>query len=332
MQPSSEPAIPGRPATGADATGGHPPTVSVIIPHRDDLDRLMTLMRALAAQSLPAHEMQIIVGDNGSRAGFEVVRAAVAAIVPGASLVHVPEPGAGPARNGAMAKARGRVLAFIDSDCVPDPDWLAQGLAATECADLAGGAMIVTARDPASPSGAEAFEQVFAFDNARYVRELGFSVTANLFARREVLEAIGDFRDGVPEDLDWCRRAKAAGFRLAYAPGAVVSHPARHDFTALSGKWRRLTDEAFADWCDRGGSRLGWIARAVAVLASALLHAPSLAASPRIAGAATRFAALGVLVGIRALRACWMLAQALENKRRPTAPVLRPAPSHAASE
>lgn len=35
-------------------------------------------------------------------------------------------------------------------------------------------------------SGAEAFETVFAFDNERYVKQLHFTVTANLICPREL--------------------------------------------------------------------------------------------------------------------------------------------------
>jgi N-acetylglucosaminyl-diphospho-decaprenol L-rhamnosyltransferase len=286
---------------------GRRPDVSVIIPHLDDTERLATCIDALRTQSLPAHRFEIVVCDNGSRCGLDAVwRAARGAIV-----VTTAERGAGPARNAAIAASRGNALAFIDSDCVPDTDWLAQGLAALASADLAGGQVRVGVADPKRATATEAFEQVFAFDNERYVKQLGFSVTANLFAKRSVFETIGGFRNGVPEDADWCRRARDAGFQLAYAPHAIVTHPARATFEALAGKWRRLTGEAFADWQKTGRSRIAWAGRAVVVIASPAGHIGRILRSHRLSGINSRAAALSTLFRIRVLRGWWMLEQVL---------------------
>ena len=62
---------------------------------------------------------------------------------------------------------------------------------------------------------AQGFEAVFAFDNRGYVQRKGFSVTANLLARREIYRRIGGFRTGLSEDKDWCHRATAADINQA---------------------------------------------------------------------------------------------------------------------
>ncbi|MDX2157810.1 MAG: glycosyltransferase [Hyphomicrobiaceae bacterium] len=286
---------------------GRQPLVSVIIPHLDDVDRLRMCAQAIEAQSLPRQHVEIVVGDNGSRCGIDAVQRAA----PSARLVSVAERGAGPARNHAVLAARGDVLAFTDSDCIPSREWLTEGLAALGHADMVGGAMMVSVADPDRPTGAEAFEMAMAFDNRRYVEEQGFSVTANLLVRRDVFEAVGGFRTGVPEDLDWCRRAATAGYTLSYAPRAVVSHPARQSFAALARKWRRLTDEAWADQVGTPYARWLWAARAAAVAASPLLHGPRLMTTSRIPGIAPRARAAGVLLRLRILRAQWMLEQAI---------------------
>ncbi|MEZ5855665.1 MAG: glycosyltransferase [Hyphomicrobiaceae bacterium] len=291
------------------------PFVSVIVPHLDDVVRLSRLMSALSAQTWPRDAFEIIVADNGSGCGIDVVRAAAR----GARVVAAPERGAGPARNHALAFATGSILAFTDSDCLPDPDWLAQGVAALAAADFVGGAMTVTVGDAARPSPSEAFELVFAFDNERYVAQLGFSVTANLFVRRDVMAAVGGFRTGVPEDLGWCRRARALGYRIGYASGATVQHPAREGFEALARKWRRLTDEAFADWCDGGQSRALWALRALGVLVSPVWDGARVARSSKLRGAGQRMVAAAVLLRLRALRSRWMMAQAFSPNTRVTA-------------
>ncbi len=291
----------------------------MVVPHLDDLERLAQCLEALEHQTLPRHAFEVIVGDNGSACGIAAVRA----MARSARVVAVAERGAGPARNAAAAVARGDVLAFTDSDCVPDAGWLSSGLAALAGADIVGGAVGVSVSHPLRPTGAEGFELAFAFDNRRYVERLGFSVTANLLAPRGVFEAVGGFRVGVPEDLDWCRRARSAGFTLAFAPEARVMHPARTTQDELARKWRRLTREAFADHVDAGGSRMRWLGRAGLVLVSPFGHAGKILVSPKLPDVRARLVALATLVRIRTLRAAWMLGLAL----RP-APAPAPLPRH----
>ncbi len=272
------------------------PRISIVIPHFNDPGGLDRCLTALVGQTTTPDE--IIVADNMSPQGA----AAIAAIVAGrAALVIARERGAGPARNAGVAAATGDILAFTDSDCVPEPGWLQAGVAALADADLVGGRMTVLVPAGAR-SGAEAFEQVFAFDNEAYVRRKGFTVTANLFCPRAVFDAVGGFRVGVSEDLEWCHRARAAGYRLGYAPDAVVGHPARHDWTALIGKWRRINAESYGLVSGSLGGRIGWLARSWAMPASILAHAPRILRSPALADGAERRAALATLVRLRLWR------------------------------
>jgi len=58
-------------------------------------------------------------------------------------------------------------------------------------------------------------------------QDVDWVVGAALLARREVLDTIGGFDEGFfmySEELDWCKRAKAAGWRVVYLPSAKVIH------------------------------------------------------------------------------------------------------------
>lgn len=110
-------------------------------------------------------------------------------------------------------------------------------------ADLVGGRVSVFDETPPPRTGAQAFEVAFAFDNRAYIAAKGFSVTANLVTRRDVFLATGPFVHGVSEDLDWCRRATAKGFRLAYDDDLRVGHPSRNDWPALRRKWQRVAED-----------------------------------------------------------------------------------------
>lgn len=286
------------------------PLISVVVPHLDDPAGLAALAAALDRQTLSREHFEIVVGDNGSACGIDAVRRAI----PAATVVAVTERGAGPARNGAVAAARGEIIAFTDSDCLPDPHWLEQGLAALAEHDVVGGRVRVGLSDAQRPTMAEAFEAVFAFDNRAYITNKGFSVTANLFVRRDTFAAVGHFRNAVSEDVDWCRRAVRAGYTLGYSHSASITHPARRTFSDLVKKWRRTDREAFALWRDDGGGRVGWALRALTVFVSPAAHWPRIVLSPALRGSRSRVSAMAALVALRTMRCGWMLEQALSAR------------------
>ncbi len=77
---------------------------------------------------------------------------------------------------------------------------------------------------PLEASRASTPEAETAQDRAETV---DWVVGAALMARRAVLEQIGGFDEGYfmySEELDWCRRAAAAGWRTVYLPAAQVIH------------------------------------------------------------------------------------------------------------
>ncbi|MBA4040222.1 MAG: glycosyl transferase family 2 [Sphingobium sp.] len=288
------------------------PDISVIIPHFNDLKRLDICLAAIAAQSVPAARFEVIVADNASPIDDATLAAAVAGR---ARIVIATEKGAGPARNAGVAASHGAILAFTDCDCLPGPDWLKAGIAALSTADVVGGRMVVSVGDERRMTGAEAFERVFAFDNRAYVQTKGFSVTANLFCRRATFDAVGPFRTGVSEDVDWCHRARAAGYRLGYAEHAIVSHPARADWVELKRKWARMNSEGFGLAVARRHGRLRWLARAAMLPASIVGHAPRVVTSAALPDGKARVAALAMLARIRLWRAADALALGLGLRR-----------------
>lgn len=275
-----------------------PQRISVIIPHYRDLAGLRLCLSALARQSYPREAIEIVVADNNSPEGEAEVARAIAGR---ARLVVVTEKGAGPARNGGVSASTGEILAFIDSDCVPEADWIAEGVKGLAGHDFIGGRVKVLVDDPLRMTPAEAFERVFGFDFKAYITKKGFTGSGNMFCRRTVFEAVGGFRTGVSEDVEWSHRARAAGYRLGYVPRAVVGHPARRSWPELVGKWRRVNAETYGLACQRG-QLLGWTFRAAALPASALAHSPRVLTSAELETFSQRLAALGVLYRLRLWR------------------------------
>lgn len=246
--------------------------ISVIVPHRDDWDRLETCVGELTAQRAAVEGCEIIVVDNDSsdRARADAFRARFGDAIVFASEA---EQGAACARNTGTRLARGEIFAFIDSDCRPAQDWVANILACAHTHGYCGGQVYLL------PSGenvtpAEAFEKVFAFRQEYYVTNKNFSVTANLAVRRDIFDDVGLFRNGVSEDLDWGQRAAARGHRIVFCPAAVVWHPPRRSFEELRRKWRRLCREEVQLGRVNGKGLATEIGRILAVAASPFVHAP----------------------------------------------------------
>ncbi|RYD48305.1 MAG: glycosyltransferase [Verrucomicrobiaceae bacterium] len=277
----------------------------MIVPHYHDPDALGRCLVALRLQDYPSDRLEIIVGDNASPEGEAAIAELLGA---GVKLVVVTARGAGPARNGAAIHAVGEVLAFTDCDCVPEPGWLREGVAALAQSDIVGGRVRVLVESQARMTATEAFEVEFAFDNEGYVKRKGFTVTANLFCSRALFERVGGFATGVSEDLEWSHRATAAGYSLAYAPGAVVGHPARRNWDELHRKWLRLNREAHQLYAYRRGGAARWFLRSCLLPTSIVIHAPRVLLSSKLETWRDRVGALGILIRLR----LWRTVDALQ--------------------
>ena len=101
------------------------PTVSVVIPVKNDGDRLVKCLDLLNAQSRPANE--IIVVDNGSTDdSAQVARDA------GATVISCLEPGIPAASARGYDAAAGDIIFRLDADCEPAESWIENILARFE--------------------------------------------------------------------------------------------------------------------------------------------------------------------------------------------------------
>lgn len=218
-------------ALEADAPVATIPLVSVITPVRNRSDYLRTLVAALGEQTLPRERFEIIIADDGSTdgctEGFETENGWI-------RVVHGPPLGSYGARNLAAAVARAPALAFIDSDCKPEPEWLEGGLAALERADAAAGQIRFILPDKTTVWSLLDIESTK--DSERQVR-WNNAETANFWIRRDVFEGLGGFDDSLPEhgDFDIAERLVANGGELIYAPDALAWHPTRENARPFLG-------------------------------------------------------------------------------------------------
>lgn len=279
---------------------------AVIIPHYNDMVRLERCLTALVAQDLAG--VELVVADNGTPADLGPLQAQF----PQARFVTQPEKGAAAARNKGVEVTTAPWIAFLDADCVPSEGWLARvrQIAAGDVGTVTGGSISVFDETPAPRSGAEAFETVFAFDQARYIRDEGFSVTANLVTHRATFEAAGPMVVGLSEDVDWCRRATGTGARLVYDEALRVAHPTRNDWSALAKKWRRMTEEGYGLTGGTGAGRLKWALKACLMPVSIVAHLPKVLGHGAL-DSGDKWRAMAILARLRVARMGWMLRQAI---------------------
>ncbi|MDZ5841074.1 glycosyltransferase [Stenotrophomonas maltophilia] len=214
------------------------PDVSVIIPTYNEGHKVAKCVEALQAQIFNG-TFEVIVVDNGSTHDNPTVPAND----PRFSLITEPTPGSYSARNAGLGVASGTLIAFTDSDCVPDPAWLANAWAAFRDSpniSLVAGRIDIFFLDPEKPTSVELFERRFSFRQQESVQQ-GWAVTANLFVRREVFDRIGGFETKTFSggDSEFTRRACANGLVMAYEDGAIVQHPARRTLAEINQLRRR---------------------------------------------------------------------------------------------
>jgi glycosyltransferase involved in cell wall biosynthesis len=101
--------------------------VSLIVTTYNRPDALAAVLAGLLAQ--PDRGFEVLVADDGSRDDTRALVEQAARDAP-LRIVHVWQADqgfrAGAARNRAVAQARGEYLVFLDGDCVPRPDFVAQ--------------------------------------------------------------------------------------------------------------------------------------------------------------------------------------------------------------
>jgi GT2 family glycosyltransferase len=221
-----------------------PSVASVIVPVRNGRSWLSQFLLSLERQTVPRSCFEVIVADDGSTDGTcEWLAEHDARVV----VVSGPPRNAYAARNMAAEHARSDVLAFCDVDCIPEPDWLDQGLRALAGADLVGG--MIRFRVPDRRTAWTLLDIDLHVDQERAVVN-GTALTGNLFVRRDLFDEAGGFDDSLPShgDYEFVARCVERGARLGYSPAAMVSHPTHDRATPFLKKvwaahWSRAVRE-----------------------------------------------------------------------------------------
>ncbi len=231
------------------------PRLSVVVCTHNrprDLERCLDALAAL--EDAP----EVIVVDSASRPPCRDLVMGYESRLRALVYVYEAEPGLSRARNRALGSAGGRIVAFVDDDAAPRPDWAMRIVAAFDDPSVGcvGGACAAVFEDAAvrppwlsdrllqfagiTRFGSEARE-------ARSSAEWPFG--ANIAFRAEVLRGNEPFpeelgRDGTTllsgEESAVVEAVRAAGWKIWLEPTAVVDHAVHAERCSSRYYWRRL--------------------------------------------------------------------------------------------
>jgi len=206
------------------------PRMSVVICTYNGSATLRQALEGALTLHYPDYEV-IVVSDGSTDASADIARE-----YEGVRVIETPNRGLSSARNTGLEAATGEIVAYLDDDAIPDPDWL-RHLAAT----FASGPYAAVGGPNILPPGSSAVAQCVA--NApggpTHVlvsdREAEHVPGCNMAIRRDALLEIGGFDPRfrvAGDDVDVCWRLLDSGQRIAFSPGAVVLHHRRRSVRA----------------------------------------------------------------------------------------------------
>ncbi|MGE5829770.1 MAG: glycosyltransferase [Micromonosporaceae bacterium] len=320
--------------------------VAVLVPVRDEADRIGLCLRGLRAQR-GAGGLAILVGDDGSTDGTAAVVRAVAGGDPRVRLLTVPAPPPGwlgkpHACHQLAAATTAPVLIFVDADVVLAPDAIAATLA------LLAGVDLVSPYPRVRADGAQRLVQPLLQWSwltflplpamERSARPALAAAGGQLLAvRREAYERAGGHaavRAEILDDIALARAVKRSGGRIALADGAgIATCQMYRSWAELVAGYTKSLWAAFGS--PRGAVGAGLLLGALYVLPPMLAIAGAVAGRPGLAAAGLAgyvFGVLGRVVAARASRTRiwpdvlahpvsivlfgWLLTRSLYRRRR----------------
>jgi glycosyltransferase involved in cell wall biosynthesis len=203
----------------------HWPSISVVVCAYNAEATLDECLQHTCALDYP--RMEVVVVDDGSTDKT----AEIARRHPGAKLVSISRSGLATARNEGLTNTTGEIVAFLDSDAYPSPEWLyyiALGLdredvvgvgGPNECPVEDGASAQEIAAAPGGP-----IHVLLSDDRAEHIPGCNMAFT------REALESLGGF-DPIyvvaGDDVDFCWRVLDRDLQVGFHPAALVWHHPR---------------------------------------------------------------------------------------------------------
>jgi cellulose synthase/poly-beta-1,6-N-acetylglucosamine synthase-like glycosyltransferase len=221
------------------------PTVSVLLPVRDEAAHITECLESLLGQDHPVTE--ILIADGGSTDGTRDILTRLAVSHPVVRVLDNPQRRQSYGLNLLLGAARGEIVVRADAHTTYPADYVRRCVAAlaSSGADLVGGAMLPQGVSPLERAIAAAMTSPLAMGGARFRRAGGAGESDTVYlgaAATATLRRHGGYRhlpSGVAEDADLAQRIRSAGGRVWLDPAIRSSYRPRSTLRALWRQFRR---------------------------------------------------------------------------------------------
>ncbi len=208
-----------------------PPTISVVVCAYQAERTIAACLESLRDCAYPSCEV-IVVNDGSTDATSEIAHRYAGDRI---RVIDQPNRGLSAARNVGLAAARGEIVAYTDSDCVVDRDWLTYlAYKLREGFVAVGGPNFPPPENALVPSAVAVApggptHVLMDDDVAEHIPG------CNMAFVKAKLEEIGGFDvafTAAGDDVDVCWRLQNAGYTIGFSPAALVWHFRRNTVRA----------------------------------------------------------------------------------------------------
>lgn len=239
--------------------------ITAVVCTHNRYDTLGDTLESLANQDMPAEEYEVLIVDNSTDLDAQVQFWRLTRLDSNFRLIIEPVPGLSRARNIGMREAAGQVVAYIDDDALPDPQWLRRLAALFEAnpqVGIGGGPVEPIWVYPSErPAWLHPWQEGFLTildrgQECRPLEEDEWLAGTNIAYRRDALRAVGGFSEALGrigssllsnEELVVSQAMTKLGWQAWYEPQAHVVH--RVHANRVSQQWfrRRVSWQAVSD-------------------------------------------------------------------------------------
>jgi len=176
------------------------PFVSIIIPTLNEEKYIKKCLEGITNLNYPKNLYEIIIVDNGS------TDRTISICKYFTDYIYLcPNINVSGLRNYGAKKAKGKVYAFIDADCIPDKEWISNAVIALDIETC------VTGSDCRIPPEAKWVEKSWGLQILHGRCEVTHINTGNLIVPADIFNKIGGFEEDLKsgEDYEFAMRSKS---------------------------------------------------------------------------------------------------------------------------